>query len=74
MCDMFPGVVMSLPKMHWLPKDEWVAPRVGVGSEELSGEAPLAGLFSGDALDLYPLDVGRAYAIFHSRFTLPPIT
>ncbi len=41
---------MSLPKMHWLPKDQWEAPRAVTGVDELSGKAPLAGLFSGEAL------------------------
>lgn len=41
---------MSHPKMLWLPKDQWEAPRVVVGGGELSGKAPLAGLFSGGAL------------------------
>ncbi len=41
---------MSLPKMHWLPKDQWEAPRAVTGVDELSGKAPLSGLFSGEAL------------------------
>ena len=43
------GSVMSQPKMEWLPKDQWEAPRVAAGGDDLSGKAPLAGLFSGPA-------------------------
>ena len=50
---------MSLPKMHWLPKEQWGTPRAGAGSEELSGKAPLAGLFSGEALPMQRLMEAR---------------
>ena len=64
---------MSLPKMHWLPKDQWQTPRDVTGVDELNGKAPLAGLFSGGVLAAEVFHASqRLPSWLQSTFNLPP--